>query len=45
MSELAHRGAMRNAPAEFFAMRLSDDDVAPLVAFLLSLDEPVGPPR
>lgn len=39
MSDLAHRGQMRNMPPEFFAMRLSKEDVAPLVAFLRSLDE------
>ena len=39
MSQLAHSGAMRNAPAEFANMSLSQDDVAALVAFLQSLTE------
>lgn len=39
MSGLAHAGDMRNAPPEFFAMRLSTQDIDPLVAFLQSLDE------
>jgi cytochrome c peroxidase len=39
MSQLAHSGAMRNAPPEFANMSLSQDDVAALVAFLQSLTE------
>jgi len=39
MSELAHAGAMRNAPPEFANMSLSQDDLAALVAFLQSLTE------
>ncbi len=39
MSDLARRGQMRNAPPEFFAIRLDDADVAPLVAFLRALNE------
>ncbi|HVS53274.1 MAG TPA: cytochrome c peroxidase [Opitutaceae bacterium] len=39
MSALAHEGKLRNAPPEFFAMRLGEDDVAPLAAFLRALDE------
>ena len=39
MSDLARAGAMRNAPAEFFAMRLADEDTAPLAAFLRALNE------
>ena len=39
MSELARAGKMRNAPAEYFSMRLGPDDVAPLAAFLLALSE------
>jgi cytochrome c peroxidase len=39
MSQLAHSGAMRNAPAEFVNMSLSQDDMAALVAFLQSLTE------
>ncbi|MBI2513921.1 MAG: hypothetical protein HYV96_18275 [Opitutae bacterium] len=39
MSDLARDGAMRNAPPEFAAMSLADDDVAPLLAFLRSLNE------
>ncbi len=40
MSELAHVGRLRNAPPEFFAMRLGESE--PLVAFLRSLDEDFG---
>jgi cytochrome c peroxidase len=39
MSQLAHGGLMRNAPAEFANMSLSADDEAALVAFLQSLTE------
>ena len=39
MSDLARAGRMRNAPAEFFSMRLAADDVAPLAAFLRALNE------
>jgi cytochrome c peroxidase len=45
MSDLAHDGALRNAPPEFFAMRIGPDDVAPLAAFLRSLNEPIPGPR
>lgn len=38
-SRLAHNGLLRNAPAEFANMSLSEDDVNALVAFLLSLTE------
>jgi hypothetical protein len=39
MSQLARSGEMRNAPAEFMGMSLSQDDLAALVAFLQSLTE------
>jgi cytochrome c peroxidase len=39
MSDLARTGKMRNAPAEYFAMRISADDIAPLAAFLRALNE------
>lgn len=39
VSQLAHGGSLRNAPAEFANMSLSSDDVAALVAFLQSLTE------
>ena len=39
MSAQAHQSEMRNAPSEFANMSLSQDDVAPLVAFLQSLTE------
>jgi cytochrome c peroxidase len=39
MSALAQAGTLRNAPPEFFAMRLEAEDVAPLAAFLRSLNE------
>jgi cytochrome c peroxidase len=39
MSRLAHANAMRNAPAEFANMSLSQDDLQALVAFLKSLTE------
>lgn len=39
MSAQAKSGAMRNAPAEFTNMSLSNDDIAALVAFLQSLTE------
>ncbi|MGA8740863.1 MAG: hypothetical protein WB561_06725 [Terracidiphilus sp.] len=39
MSQLARAGAMRNAPAEFANMSISQDDLAALVAFLQSLTE------
>ncbi len=38
-SELARAGAVRNGAPELAAMRLGEGDVAPLVAFLASLDE------
>jgi cytochrome c peroxidase len=38
-SGLAHQGLLRNAPAEFQNMSLSEDDVTALVAFLKSLTE------
>lgn len=38
-SALARQGALRNAPAEFAGMSLSESDVAALVAFLQSLTE------
>jgi cytochrome c peroxidase len=38
-SALAHSGLLRNAPAEFANMSLTEDDVAALVAFLQSLTE------
>lgn len=38
-SELAQAGLLRNAPAEFANMSLSNDDVTALVAFLKSLTE------
>jgi cytochrome c peroxidase len=38
-SQLARQGLLRNAPAEFPNMSLSEDDVAALVAFLKSLTE------
>ena len=39
MSQLALAGNMRNAPAEFANVSLSEEDVAALVAFLQSLTE------
>ena len=39
MASLAKAGTMRNAPAEFANMSLSNDDIAALVAFLQSLTE------
>jgi cytochrome c peroxidase len=39
VSQLMHSGGMRNAPAEFTNMSLSQEDVAALVAFLQSLTE------
>jgi hypothetical protein len=38
-SDLAKEGKLRNAPPEFSSMRLEANDVAPLVAFLRSLNE------
>jgi cytochrome c peroxidase len=38
-SRLAHNGLLRNAPAEFANMSLSNDDIAALVAFLQALTE------
>ena len=38
-SQLARQGLLRNAPAEFRNMSLSNDDVDALVAFLISLTE------
>jgi hypothetical protein len=45
MSRLAAEGGMRNAPAEFFAMRLAEEGVSPLVAFLRALNEDYSPPK
>jgi cytochrome c peroxidase len=47
ISALVPAGQMRNAPPEFSAMRLSREDVAPLAAFLRSLNEdyPLNPSR
>jgi cytochrome c peroxidase len=39
MTTLSRNGQMRNAPAEFANMSLSEDDLAALVAFLKSLTE------
>lgn len=39
ISQMARAGTLRNAPAEFANMSLSEDDVAALVAFLKSLTE------
>lgn len=39
VSELARQRQLRNAPAEFQSMSLSQDDVSALVAFLVSLTE------
>ena len=39
VSELARQGQLRNAPAEFQSMSLSQNDVSALVAFLASLTE------
>jgi hypothetical protein len=47
LSSLARGGRMRNAPPEFFEMRLGAEDVAPLAAFLRALNEdyhPTAPP-
>jgi len=38
-SQLAHQGALRNAPTEFANMHLTQDDIAALAAFLKSLTE------
>lgn len=38
-SQLAHQGALRNAPAEFWDMHLTQNDIAALAAFLKSLTE------
>jgi cytochrome c peroxidase len=38
-SQLARRGRLRNAPAEFRSMSLSAEDLNALVAFLISLTE------
>lgn len=38
-SELAHLGKLRNAPPEFFAVRLEAADIEPLAAFLRALNE------
>ena len=38
-SQLAHAGVLRNAPAEFTNMHLTEDDVAALAAFLKSITE------
>lgn len=42
MSRLAHAGQMRNAPPEYFNMRIADGDIQPLAAYLRSLDEDYG---
>ena len=42
MSDLARAEKMRNPPPEFFAMRLSAEDIDPLVAFLRALNEDCG---
>lgn len=42
-SELARRGELRNAPPEYFGMRLQETDVAPLVAFMKTLDDAAPP--
>jgi cytochrome c peroxidase len=39
MSSLAHENKMRNAPPEYFEMSLGEEDIAPLAAFLRSLNE------
>ena len=38
-SSLAHQGTLRNAPAEFANMRITQADIAALTAFLKSLTE------
>lgn len=42
MSDLARGGAIRNAPPEFEAVSLAEGAMAPLVAFLRSLNEDFG---
>jgi cytochrome c peroxidase len=39
MSEIARNGRLRNAPPEYFTMRIGTEDVAPLAAFLRALNE------
>jgi hypothetical protein len=39
MSELARAGKLRNAPPEYFAVRIGADDIVPLAAFLRALNE------
>lgn len=39
MSELAREGKLRNAPPESLGIRLEKEDIAPLVAFLRTLNE------
>ena len=39
MSDLAREGKMRNAPPEYFGMRLAAEDTVPLAAFLRALEE------
>jgi cytochrome c peroxidase len=39
MSDLAREGKLRNAPPEYFGVRLQDEDIEPLAAFLRALDE------
>ena len=39
MSDLAREGKMRNAPKEYHSMRLQPEDIAPLAAFLRTLNE------
>lgn len=38
MGELAHRAQMRNAPPEFFSMRLGGEDIEPLANFVRALN-------
>ncbi len=42
MSDLAEADAMRNAPPEYASMKLAEADIAPLAAFLRSLNEDYG---
>ncbi len=39
VGQLAEEGRMRNAPPEYFAIRLGSHDVAPLAAFFMALHE------
>lgn len=45
MTASARAGKLRNAPPEFFAMRLAPADIGPLTAFLRALNEDFGPSR